>query len=359
MNPELSLLSLDAYGRERQKFLLARLAEMWARCADRADPDAIHDLRVAVRRFGEVLRLFKSLAPKASRKQVQRELRRSMRLAGRTRDVDILRDSFTHADIPLPRSLALYLENERAAAEAGLRAALAVGNATHFHERWRETLLLDQPGVSTGGEAISQNTTDTSKPAVTSAPAGARLMLPGLLEEYCAKGERLAQLGTKPAKLHGLRLAGKHLRYSLEIFRPIYGRRMDDLLGFLRDTQGSLGQISDATASIAWLYEAGLEQSAEICQLQIYLEQRAQKGASRFTEYWVDHWGLPSFRQHWISYLTRYAGHGPIQQLLRRSTQPGPGASDASPSPDVVKPPDVMKQIDTTPDPAPLAKVVM
>jgi CHAD domain-containing protein len=352
MNPELSTLPLDAYGRERQRFLLARLAEMWTRCADGADPAAIHDLRVSIRRFGEGLRTFKTIAPKSGRKQIQRELRRNMRLAGRTRDVDILRESFMHAEIELPRSLALYLENERAAAEAGLCAALAVGNATHFHQRWRETLLLDQADVSPRSETTSQNTTKASSAAVTSAPAGAKLMLPRLLEEYCVKGERLAQLGTKPVKLHGLRLAGKHLRYSLEIFRPIYGRRMDDLLGFLRDTQGSLGQISDATASIAWLHNSVLEQSAEARQLQVYLERKAQKGAARFAEYWVDHWGLPSFRQHWTSYLRRYAGHGPIQQLRKQSAQPVLGAADISPSADVVN------HLEAAPEPAPVREVV-
>jgi CHAD domain-containing protein len=340
MDVRLAQLPLSAYAREQLSARLIRLEDEWSRCAEYADADSVHDLRVAIRRFGESLRLFKDLFRKQPRKQVRAELRLNMSLGGRTRDADIARDSFARADIELSPELDLHLSNERAVAEAALRASLAAGLGNGFGGRWRETLGLNAESPWPPEEVLNTNSSLAPRGKrsdlwleTETAAANARHVLPVLLEQFCKAGERLARGGFDPAALHGLRLEGKHLRYTLELFRPIYGRRMDDLIAAFKDTQTRLGDISDATATTAWLKSEGIHRRPEAQQLQLFLHQRARKLSAQFVEYWRDHWGLPAFRQQWIRYLARYAGQAP-QKAEKRPQPPVSSTETTVPDPD-------------------------
>lgn len=307
MDRRLAQLSLDAFAADRLVFQLGRVAEEWTKCAHSADPSSIHDLRVALRRFSEILRLFKQRFPKDTRSQVRSEIRQIMKLAGNARDIDITRESFALADAPLAPNLSLFLENERAIAEAALCAALAVGLSTAFRRRWTEALALNSTEITVPAAAPP----DVGWQFDQLAPLNARRNLPRLLVEYCRFGEKLALSNVKAERLHDLRLSGKHLRYALEMFRPIYGRRMDELMTIMRETQTHLGDISDATATLRWLEERKLHKAPEAQHLRRYLEQRTSRSSDRFFSAWRDRWGLPAFRDGWISYLARYAGRIP------------------------------------------------
>ena len=51
-----------------------------------------------------------------------------------------------------------------------------------------------------------------------------------------------------PEELHGFRLETKRFRYTLELFRPLYGPNLDRYLKALRELQGALGKVSDYQA---------------------------------------------------------------------------------------------------------------
>ena len=312
MDEYLAKLSLAAFARDRLHALLERVNREWRRCAECSDSDAVHDFRVSLRRFGETLRLFKDLMPKTGCKQVRSERRQIMQLAGRTRDVDIAREMFVYSDIAIPSDLDNFLATERAIAEAALRASLAVGLATSFQRRWESALELDSAEYPNPEEALPSRDREgvVWRSAETSA-ANAQRVLPGLLEGYCRKGEKLAIEGVKAARLHELRLGAKHLRYALEIFRPVYGRKMDILLANMKESQTDLGEISDCTATIAWLKEKKIVRRPEGQHLRGYLEHRAAKDVTKFVNYWRDHFGFPAFYEHWIRYLKIYAGRVP------------------------------------------------
>ena len=331
MDTRLAQLPLSAYVREQLLARLVRLEEEWARCAEHSGADSVHDLRVAIRRLREALRLFKSLFPKQQRKQVRTELSLNMSLAGRTRDIDIARDSFARADVQLSPELVLHLSNERAVAEAALRASLSAGLRSGFGARWRDTLRLNTESPWPPEEVPEANSSRSPRGKrrdlwheTETAAGNARRVLPLLLEQFCKAGERLAHDDVDPATLHRLRLEGKHLRYTLELFRPIYGRRMDDLIAALKDTQTRLGDITDSTATTAWLKSQGIHHRPEARQLQLFLQHRAQKLSAQFVEYWREHWGLPAFRQQRIHYLARFAGQAPPSAVKRAQTAGSP-----------------------------------
>jgi CHAD domain-containing protein len=327
MEAALADTTLGGFAREQLAIRLARVAEQWLRCSEESSAAAIHDLRVSIRRFGEPLGVFKNLFPKQARKQVTAELRQVMKLAGRTRDVDIVRNCFVYADVPLSSQISLFLANERATAEAGLRAGLSVGLATRFASRWEQALALR--------EATAAPLSEDSYPVIARhqkslwqeherLALSARSALPGLLGEYCGKGNSFGSRKVRQKCLHQLRLNGKHLRYALEIFRPVYGRRMDELLATLKETQSQLGDITDGAATLRWLKSHELQQTPEVQQLKLFLDLQSDKLCARFADYWMEHWGQSAFEDRWAAYLRRYAGQMPPQ----RTKLPHPTAAE-------------------------------
>jgi CHAD domain-containing protein len=143
------------------------------------------------------------------------------------------------------------------------------------------------------------------------AAENARGGLPDALAHFWLLGDKLTASAGSPADLHELRLATKHIRYGLEAFQSIYGRRLGALLGELRETQQKLGSISDAMATRRWLVREGFKEEAGAERVMTYLEERARKEAGEFVFFWREHWAGTELRQKWVRYLVRYAGTGP------------------------------------------------
>src|SRR5580698_2381850 len=85
------------------------------------------------------------------------------------------------------------------------------------------------------------------KPAHTAAD-NARLVLPKMARKYFNAGRKAIEGKRPPDELHGFRLKTKQFRYTLELFRPVYGPNLDRYLKALRELQGALGKVSDYQA---------------------------------------------------------------------------------------------------------------
>jgi len=113
-----------------------------------------------------------------------------------------------------------------------------------------------------------------------SASENARLVLPKLAEKYFDAGRKAARDEKPSAKdLHRFRIATKRFRYSLEIFREVYGASLEARIGTLRDLQDVLGQLSDYH-SMERLF-AGDE------QLERKIEHAAAKKFKEFRAAWT------------------------------------------------------------------------
>jgi CHAD domain-containing protein len=151
----------------------------------------------------------------------------------------------------------------------------------------------------------------------------ARGGLPGALEHFWLLGDKLTASAGNPADLHQLRLATKHIRYGLEAFQSLYGRRLGALINTLRETQQKLGSISDATATRRWLVREGFKGDAGAERVMTYLDERARKEAAEFASFWHEHWASTELRQRWVRYLVRYAGTGKRQRAREVSVLHG------------------------------------
>jgi CHAD domain-containing protein len=85
------------------------------------------------------------------------------------------------------------------------------------------------------------------KPA-HSVAVNAREVLPKMARKYFQAGRDAVSGKRPPDELHGFRLETKRFRYTLELFRPVYGPQLDRYLKALHHLQGALGKVSDCQA---------------------------------------------------------------------------------------------------------------
>ena len=115
---------LREYVRVQTRILLRRLASQVNRTARSGDADAIHDLRVAIRRLSRCLRVFAQFYPGRSWKQMRRRLADLMDACGSVRDRDIAIELLEKAGVPAASALVRQLDAERRAADEELRREL-------------------------------------------------------------------------------------------------------------------------------------------------------------------------------------------------------------------------------------------
>ena len=129
-----------------------------------------------------------------------------------------------------------------------------------------------------------------------SAAENARAALPGLAEEYFAAGRKAASHGKSPKELHHFRLKTKHFRYALEMFRSLYGRRLDPQIRRLQEVQRILGKMSDLH-SIRGLIDGNPDLARK-------LEQAARARAKEFRTYWKKTFDAPRQLRAWKARLS-------------------------------------------------------
>jgi len=131
----------------------------------------------------------------------------------------------------------------------------------------------------------------------TGAAASARRELPKLAADYFARARKLLAGDPPPAKLHGMRLDTKRLRYTLELFRPCYGPGLEARLEGLRRVQQMLGEVNDSVAAAALLPKGARGRP--------FLENRAEAKAREFRQHWAEAMDAPGQAERWMAYLTR------------------------------------------------------
>src|SRR6516162_2098998 len=78
------------YAREQAERLLGRLAFQTGRAIKSHSAESVHDLRVAIRRFAQALRVFKVCFRGKELRKIRRELKGTMSAAGEVRNHDIV-----------------------------------------------------------------------------------------------------------------------------------------------------------------------------------------------------------------------------------------------------------------------------
>lgn len=122
---------------------LDRVASEVRKTLKNADPDAVHDLRVAIRRLVQCLRIFESQLPKKASKKIRRQLRDVLQAAGRLRDYDIALELLLKCGYPRSGAASRRLLRERKQRESLLRERLRRLARRDFLRRWQSQLNLE------------------------------------------------------------------------------------------------------------------------------------------------------------------------------------------------------------------------
>jgi CHAD domain-containing protein len=130
------------YVQNQTAILLRRVAFQINRAARAGDADAVHDLRVAIRRLSRCLRTFAQFYPGHSWKKMRSRLADLMDACGTVRDLDIAIELLGKAGLPAGSPVVLRLEVERGKAERELLAELRRWKSHGVSRKWKAQLGL-------------------------------------------------------------------------------------------------------------------------------------------------------------------------------------------------------------------------
>lgn len=138
--------------------------------------------------------------------------------------------------------------------------------------------------------------------------ANAKKVLPRLAARFFRKGRKLLAGNPSYDQLHTFRLEAKRFRYTLELFRPLYGPGLEQKLASLRQLQQSLGELNDCVVTRTLLENSGVRRSPGFGRLMRALERQASRIAADYRRCWRKQFDRPGKEQQWISYLRNFAG---------------------------------------------------
>jgi CHAD domain-containing protein len=247
-----------------QVMALARCAdvrEAAARVADPADQQALHDLRVALRRLRGMLQALAPLLGAPLPEKQLRRLRKAARLTGPARDAEVLLAWLQAAreGLPAPYRGALDWLLERVEAARARAAVKVADRALPRLERALPRLVrrLARPAPRA---AAPRPAAPQGSPATLAAA-----LVPLLRARAAALREALlAVAGDEdvPA-IHAARIQGKRLRYLLEPLRGLPEGGAEEAVVALKGLQDVLGDWHDAHAARSALQAALNEAAAD------------------------------------------------------------------------------------------------
>ena len=214
------------------------------------DIECVHRMRVASRRVRTALALFGDELPRKHYAAWRGEVRRITRALGSARDTDVqiawvqnfLKPDTDESQRVGIERLLLRLRQQRARLQDRVVKALDRLEDRRILEDMRET-LQERLVHARVYEA-------ESLPADLYQRATEAILL--RLEEFLACEPYVAH-PERAAELHQMRIAAKHLRYTLEVFEPLYGRALRKPIKIMKEIQDLLGEVHDCDVWQAYL----------------------------------------------------------------------------------------------------------
>jgi CHAD domain-containing protein len=256
--------------------------------ADR-DPENVHQLRVGTRRADAAVRLFRSCLPNRTYKMARRKLRLIRRAAGAARDWDVFLIDLNARVLKLPTAqrpgvdfLIGYALGQRTAAQTTLETVgLAEGP---MFEEFRTSVVAD---VRPPEDLSLRTLLDLARTMLT----GRRALM-----EHLASGDL-----TDYAHLHQVRIAGKRLRYAMEVFVDCFDvpfrdviypkiEEMQEILGHANDSHVAQGRLIAVRERLRTEWPKEWERLKRgIEALRRFHHRRLPQERERFLEWW-DAW---------------------------------------------------------------------
>ncbi|HEY6341319.1 MAG TPA: CHAD domain-containing protein [Bryobacteraceae bacterium] len=269
---------LDNFAEAQLRLRLRKTAATARHAAGRpGEAENIHNLRVAIRRFTQALRVFRDLLDRSHVRKMRRELHKIMELCGDIRDCDIAKETIDAAGVPASGALERHLRKARSRAERDLEDLLSHSRISKI-KSW-DAWLRPKAGLR---QTIA---------------GSARKTLVPLTRQFFKTAEAAWQTQSTVDEMHRFRLLAKRLRYSLEIFGPAASRGWQRRVDEIRALQERLGAVNDCATTLDLLNNSG---NGPKRALEGLLAHRIQE----FRTYRNGHFGA-NVQRSWLAQLRR------------------------------------------------------
>lgn len=231
--------------------------------------EAVHQLRVAVRRLRSAISTFKAVAGGDRAEAIKGELKWLARACDEARDLDVFaldNDAFAQPGLDLS-ALASLVEAARQRGHAKACAAVASG-------RFRDLVLEATAWVETGAWLAAHG-------------KGARRAREAPVQGFAAKAlahrrkillKLSADLPTAPdADRHEARIAAKKLRYAAEAFAPLFDTDAKPFIKTLKALQEHLGALNDGVVAAELVDRLSLKGAPLAAARRLLAAREAQK----------------------------------------------------------------------------------
>lgn len=283
------MTTLAGHARETLRRLMLRVSSELEHTRTETGVDAVHDVRVAIRRLSAALRAFSALFPDKEARDMRRALKDVLDAAAVVRDLDVGLELLRKERLAKSNPLIGQMSDERTRAAYALVGHVYLLKAHALPELWLPRLeALKDTGVEAAGVA--------------------RERLPVVAAEFFRAGRKTAQKTTSAARLHEFRLAAKRFRYTLELYRDCYGPVFGERLERVRSIQSILGQRQDYAVMEQRLRPIAANDAA----LQATLTRVETRGArleADFHAYWHREFDAEGEESLWERYLARHQPH--------------------------------------------------
>lgn len=289
---------------EQVRRRIERLAFQGNRTSKSPNPDAVHDLRVAIRRADQALVTFKHHLPRKVAKRIRKQLKAVLSSAGTLRDLDIAIELLSKNGQPGAAGLRRAIRVRRKTAERSLLTRLKRLSLRTRVSRWCNDLRLDAQRADFEADLRTLATTT----------------LPRLAQRFFETGHA-ASSEHSGEKLHEFRIRAKKFRYTLELFLPLYGPKAEEWTREIKSVQTILGAMNDYRSVLAMAADFGCGR-----KLKASLKRSERRKIRQFREEWTEHFSHAS-AQEWIRMLRAPRGeHGIARKPIAVATEPVPDA---------------------------------
>jgi CHAD domain-containing protein len=235
------------------RFRFDKIVALYSAPLGRPHDEGVHDLRVAIRRLRSSLREFAHLTDKFPLKKIRKKLKNLADLLGAVRDLDVAIHAFTKASKETGESdiqtgineIIKDCKNQRRAAYRRLRKHLMKEGLADL------TTEFDR--------AVERPLRQRDMFAVQSVAEAARAVIESCLDRFLREVDALYD-PFAVRRLHRLRIAGKHLRYSIELFEDLWDGQLKPFAEDIKKMQSYLGELHDRDF---WIAGSGKRISAE------------------------------------------------------------------------------------------------
>ena len=268
----------------------------------RGAPDAVHRMRVAVRRLRSALATFRPLLDREVSEPLREELRWLGRRLGEARDAEVLRDRLGTglAEVaPAPTGPVRRLVEDQLGARA--EAALTRVQDALLEDRYfalmdaLQSLALAPPWTRSAGRPVRK--------VLRRRVRHDWKRLVDRVDRLDAANEDEAGRQDRDHALHEVRKAAKRVRYAVEPLVKLYGTPAEELVSALKRVQSVLGEHHDIQAVRAGLLaldEAAAATGSTFALGVLYAREghRADRLEQRFARRW--HHASRGRRHSWL-----------------------------------------------------------